>query len=581
MKMLSPDELKRLSFEDQHEYLLHLEALLMHRGKEKIMDFCHHIEVPGAPVSDPEPEIYYPIKLKPAKHHKLILRAIQSLADGEADDVDGIMLFLPPGSAKSTYASVVAPAWLLGRKPGSNVIMATYGQDLATRFGRRVRHIVKTKEYETIMGCRLRDDNQAVNEWGLTNGSDYKAVGIGGGVTGLRADWLIIDDPVKNREDADSETIREKTWSGFVDDLTSRYKPNMKIFVIMTRWHEDDLAGRVLGEEWKGQSGHWRGTDHRLWYIINLPMEAEYDDDPLGRQMGERLWPEFFEEKLVARLKKAAEGGGTAARSWSSLYQQRPAPNEGSILRRADWQPWKKTGKDGQIVPPECEFVILSYDTAFEEDEESDYSAMSAWGVFASTSTKKTGEQYHHQHVILLGSWRGKVSAIDLADIVQDHYKHFKPNLILVEKRASGHTVIQELKRLRLPVKQWLPKGKPGSKGKIPRAHGVAMILEQGAVHYIPGPNNNKLIEECSAFPYAVNDDWVDTVTCALTYFRDRFMFQTADEEMDEKERLEAYDEKFKQPARRRLYGSTFNIRDEDDPSDRMTDDTKRRLYGG
>jgi phage terminase large subunit-like protein len=926
---LSMDQIALLSDDEQAEYLEHLEALHRSRAKSSFLHFCQSVEVPGAPMEEPEPDVYYPKLLTPAKHHRLVIDAVQKMADGEYHDVDGIIAQAPPGSAKSSYLSVLAPAWLLGRKPGTNVIAASYGQDLANRFGRRVRTISRSDRYQQIMGCTITGDNQAVDNWSLTNGSDYRAVGMGAAVTGFRADclvgdtivetldgprriddicarpegckvlsyegslrrpvyrrvlavarrrtdelwrirtasgrvvettgnhrfyaggawtqasslavgdvllravqcagsegvirggeegpallrqavlhkndepsprsagqvlhklrestgderdavllgrvperdskeegisapssrtreivhgvrcdvpaaqqrnswyvllhalqerwafgpdwwgsepqlaawprseplprgqwaqvqgsptrgiearqmlrdvwgWLkpagashrwgqheqrrderrhpvrdvpheaarggapetapdnvamvervrrecfvydiqveetesffangvlvhnclLIDDPLKGREEADSEVIRNKVYAGMIDDLFTRLKPGGKIFAALTRWHEDDPIGRLLGSEWKGQSGLWRGTDGRLWLIINLPMIAEHPDDPLGRKPGEMLWPEWYRENEVERLRKSAEKGGTVARTWSSLYQQRPAPSEGVILRREDWKRWKdvKKLKDGSEVPdpPECDFVVLSYDTAFEEDEEADYSAMTAWGIFPSTSTKKTGEQFHHHHAIMLGAWRDKVSAIDLADLIQEHYRHFKPDLILIEKRASGITVLQELKRLRLPVKAWLPKGKPGAKGKIPRAHGIAMILEQGCVHYVPGPKTEAVIAECASFPYATNDDWVDSVTSCLLFFRDRFMFRSADEEMDGEERIAHLAEKAEQRRmgrklyganeprirarnERHLYGSK-TVKDDVDPYDkRLVDDTRRKIYG-
>lgn len=587
-------KLDGLTDEELVELQEHLEAMRLEEGKNLFEPFCSMVEVPGAPMDAPEPDVYYPRFLRPAQHHKLIIDAVQRLADGRDADIDGVISLAPPGSAKSTYASVLAPPWLLGRKPGTNVIAASYGQDLANRFGRRVRHIVRSPEFEKIMGTTITGDNQAVDQWSLANGSDYRGVGIGAAVTGFRADWLFLDDPIKGREEADSEIIRNKAWGAINDELLTRLKPGGKVFVSLTRWHEDDPAGRILGGEWKGQSGLWRGTDGRLWYVINLPMLAEHADDPLGRKPGEMLWPEWFRKNEIERLRIAAQRGGTASRTWSSLYQQRPAPNDGSILLRSYWQKWAKG------TPPECTFIILAYDTALEEDESADFSAMTAWGVFPHTSKKSTGEEYHHDHLILLGAWQDRVPAVDLPDIVKDHCRIMSPDIILVEKRASGHTVIQELKRRRFPVKAWLPKGKPGALGKVPRAHGVAMMLEAGSIHYIPGSKTEAVLEQCATFPYGKHDDMVDTVTMALTFFRDRFMFQSADEEMDEDElrehlakrmdktRMGAKGYNAGEPKRRaqndrRLYSTaTSQDDDRDDPVfKRMTKDTSRRLYGG
>lgn len=478
----------------------------------------------------------------------------------------------------STYVSVLAPPWLMGRRPRTNVIATSYGQDLANRFGRRVRQIVRSEDYTRMMGCTITEDNQAVTEWSLTNGSDYRASGLGGTITGLRADFLFIDDPVKDREEADSQLIRDKRWEAYLFSCDSRLKPGGKIFIVQTRWHEDDLSGRLLGEDWKGQSGVWRCTDGRKFLVVNLPLISEHDDDPLGRKPGELLWPEWFRMEDAKRRQENAKKGGTFARTWSSLYQQTPAPSEGAILSRSYWRRWK----DDEL--PECDRVFLCYDTAFEADEEADYSAMTAWGVFGAKSKKADGLEFHHDHVILLGAWQDKVSAVDLLDIVKDHCKLFRPDRVLVEKRASGIQLVQELKRQRIPVQAWLPRGQPGAKGKIPRAHAVAAILEQGSVWYVPGTKTDAVLDQCAAFPYGKNDDSVDTVTMALSWFRDHWIFKTADDELDPdeiEEALLARSDRRRQS--RRLYSSrptrSRGIDLDADEIANMTDETRRKLW--
>lgn len=577
LEVLGEADLERMSAEELAEYQNLLESLYWEKGRESFLEYCKRVEVPGAPII--ESDDHYAPKVEPARHHRLIISAIQGLADrkGKWADVDGIMVFTPPGAAKSTYLSVLGASWLLGRKPGTNVIGASYGQDLANRFGRRVRQIARSPEYEKIMGCTITGDNQAVDNWSLTSSSDYRAAGMTAGITGFRADYALIDDPLKGREDADSETIRNKVWDVFNDDISTRLKPGGKILIAMTRWHEDDPAGRLLGPDWKGQSGLWRGTDGRLWYVLNLPLLAEHDDDPLGRAEGELLWPEWFQLKEAKRLQEAGKKGGSWGRTWSSLYQQRPAPNEGVILMRDYWRKWKDTKL------PECDRVFLCYDTAFEEDEESDYSAMTAWGVFESVSRKSTGEEYRHNHVILLGAWQDKINAVDLITTVQEHCKLFHPDRVLVEKRASGIQLIQEMKRRRLPVQAWLPRGKPGAKGKIPRAHAVSAILEQGSVWYVPGTKTDLVIDQCAGFPYATNDDLVDTVTMALSYFRDYHIFKTHHDELDEDELADALLARSDaRRSRRTLYsGPSKNKQDyTSDEIEAMTPETRRRLWG-
>jgi hypothetical protein len=590
--MLSKTDIERLSTEEQQLLAGELERQYWQQGRKSFRDYVGMIEVPGAPLNDDETE-FFPERVTPAAHHELLIQAVQDFADGKNHDVDGFMVFWPPGAAKSTYLSVLASSWLLGRAPRTNVIGASYAQPLANRFSRRVRSITKSAEYAKIFEASLSQENRDVESWALTNGSDYRAAGLSAGITGFRADYALIDDPVKGREEADSEVIREKVWETFNDDVDTRLKPGGKIFIAMTRWHEDDLAGRILGETWKGQSGLWRGTDGKLWLVINLPLLAEHADDPLGRklavhefggfQYGELLWPDWFRLEDAQRRAEQAKKGGTFARTWSSLFQQRPAPSEGAILNRTYWREWTKKEL------PEVDSVYLCYDTAFEEDEVNDFSAMTAWGQFRWTSKKRSGEEYVHQHVILLGGWQERMMAPDLVDRVKEDCKLFKPDRVLIEKRASGIQLLQELHRQRIPAKPWLPRGRPGSKGKVPRAHAVAAILEQGSCWHVPGRICDKILDQCAAFPHGTHDDWVDTVTMALAYFRDRYIFQTADDELSEEELKDALKERADNRSRpRNLYGnrdsnrSTMagSKRDFDlDDIERMTPATRRKLY--
>lgn len=243
-----------------------------------------------------------------------------------------LMLFLPPGSAKSTYASVVFPTWEMGRKPGTKVILGSYGSDLARKHGRRGRHIVRSAKYAGIFGAGLSAESSAADEWALTNGSEYMAAGILSGVTGNRANGLLIDDPVKGREDADSETIRKKTREAYEDDLLTRLVPGAWQVIIQTRWHEDDLAGAILPANYNGESGDILCRDGQVWRVLCLPAKCERADDPLGRKIGEYLWPEWFGPKHWAQFERNP-------RTWSALYQQRPAPEEGDYFKR-DWFRW-------------------------------------------------------------------------------------------------------------------------------------------------------------------------------------------------------------------------------------------------
>jgi hypothetical protein len=349
----------QLPDDEQFELLDHLSEMRREKARTSLVEYAKQIEVPGAPI--PESEGFYPLKLKLALHHELILSAIEAVVK-EDSEAQGLMLFFPPGSAKSTMASTIATSWLLGRYPGINLMGLSYGQDLANRFARRTRAICQSNEFREIFGTTVSDGNAAVDSWSLGNGSDYRAAGLGSAITGMRARVAIIDDPVKDRESADSDVQMQKLWDGYLDNVSTRLLPRVgRVVLIMTRWSGNDLAGRLLGENYKGQSGLWKCTDGRTFLVLRVPMEADSDDDPLQREKSELLWPDWFSQQEVDRLK-------TQPRLFSALYQQTPSSAEGSIIRRADWKPWGRLIQNdrGEWVntkpPPECSYLILSYD---------------------------------------------------------------------------------------------------------------------------------------------------------------------------------------------------------------------------
>lgn len=249
----------------------------------------------------------------PAAHHLLLINALQ---DVEAGDIDRLMVLMPPGSAKSTYTSVLFPSWFLGRHPEMNVLAASNTHDLAVSFGRRARNTYATAEHAAVFGVTLSNDSQAADDWATTKGGVYYAAGVGSAIAGRRADLGIIDDPVKSREEADSDRVREKQWQWYLNDFKTRLKPGARQVLVQTRWHEDDLGGRILRDE----------PDR--WHVLKLPMIA-VPGDPLGRAPGERLWPEWFTPEMVDDAKRDV-------RVWNALYQQEPTGEEGDYFKR-DW----------------------------------------------------------------------------------------------------------------------------------------------------------------------------------------------------------------------------------------------------
>ena len=256
---------------------------------------------------------------EPAAHHRLLIRELEAVARRETRR---LAVFMPPGSAKSTYTSVIFPPWLMQFWQGASILAASHTTELAEKWGRRVRNAVN--DDSLVLGINVSADNQAAGRWALTTGAEYYAAGVGTGIAGFRAGLGMIDDPVRSRQDADSELIRDRIWEWYINDFRTRLVPGAPEILIQTRWHEDDLAGRAL--------------QHNDWKVVCLPAEAE-PDDPLGREVGEFLWADgdYGYAEQLAELKKT-----TPARTWSALYQQRPAPEEGDYFKSEWLKPYTK-----------------------------------------------------------------------------------------------------------------------------------------------------------------------------------------------------------------------------------------------
>ena len=262
------------------------------------------------------------IGLEPAAHHQLIIDEFEELL--ATDEYDILLIFAPPGSAKSSYISVALPSWYMGRFPGNSILAASHSTTLAEKWGRKVRNIVA--EHSVTLGVSLADDSKAAGRWATNKGGEYYAVGVGVGIAGFRAKLGIIDDPFGSREDAESKTIRDKTGDWFDADFSARLQPGAKRVVMHTRWHEDDLAGRIIEGARKGK--------YRI-RILSLPAIAG-PNDPLGRQVGEYLWddPNGYNYGGFLRERQAE----SRPREWNSLYQQNPTPDEGLYFKREQFR---------------------------------------------------------------------------------------------------------------------------------------------------------------------------------------------------------------------------------------------------
>ncbi|HEX8106719.1 MAG TPA: terminase family protein [Kofleriaceae bacterium] len=251
-----------------------------------------------------------------AAHHRLLMQELEMVESGK---IARLMVLMPPGSAKSTYASVLFPPWFMGRNPEQSVLGVSNTTDLAERFSRRVRNIVGMREFTNVFeGNGLSEDSAAAGNWETLRGGEFFAAGMGSAIAGRRADLGLIDDPIKTRQEADSERIRQTQWDWYINDFLTRLKPGARQILIQTRWHEDDLGGRILERE------------AEKWRVVKLPMLAVSGSDPLGRQPGDRLWPEWFTDEMVATAR-------LDTRAWNALYQQEPVPDEGDYFKKENF----------------------------------------------------------------------------------------------------------------------------------------------------------------------------------------------------------------------------------------------------
>jgi predicted phage terminase large subunit-like protein len=303
-----------LTVEEELELIALMEAELYERARNSLAVYAEEI-----------------LEMPPAKHHLVM---VEGLEEVERRDLDVLIITLPPGSAKSSYGSVAFPAWYLGRNPKNCVIAASHTGELAERFGRKVRNTIQSQTHQNIFPTsKVASDSAAAGRWETSERGEYFAAGVGGSITGRRADLAIIDDPVKSREEADSATIRQKQWDWWRDDLMTRLKPGAGVVIIMTRWHEDDLAGRLIND---------LKLSNKRVKIISIPMEAR-EDDPLGRAVGEPLWPEWFTPIMIEEAKREP-------RTWSALYQQEPRPIGGGEFKKTWLNHWIKTPATGNRV---------------------------------------------------------------------------------------------------------------------------------------------------------------------------------------------------------------------------------------
>lgn len=443
------------------------------------------------------------------RHIRLIANELQDVAEGK---INRLMVSQPPGTGKSWVSSQHFPAWYLSKWPDKQFISAAHTQGLSDSFGLKVRNIIKSDEHQRVFPeIKISADKSAASEWNIDgHAGGYLATAVGASVTGRRGDYLHGDDLLSGIEQAESETQRKKLWEWYIADFTTRAKSGeTPISLVGTRWHLGDHFGRLDADERDGTGDKWRR--------VILPAIAG-ENDPLGRQPGEALWPEQFP---IEYLEKRKRSQGMTARMWASLYQQTPIVDEGGIIDRRWFKVWRSP------TPPELEFTVQSWDTALTPGKQSAFSACTTWGVFKDDTGSPA--------LILLSVWRGRKEYhevrkmaqrlaedyLDVNDNMPRRGKPCPPDMVLVEAKATGDQLIRDLRRGGVMATPFNPDKKGD---KIARVRLITPLIENGAV-WVPGqpplyedmrPFARDFVEQCGQFPASDSRDLVDTMTQAF-----------------------------------------------------------------
>lgn len=417
--------------------------------------------------------------------HKDICKRLEKFSQDVVDRKSPrLMLFMPPRHGKSTLASIAYPAWHLGRNPKHEFISCSYSGSLAMSFSRKVRHLLREPLYKNVFtDAKLDPSSQSVEAWLTTKGGGYVAAGVGGGITGKGAHVLVIDDPVKNREDAESDYNRDNVWDWYTSTAYTRLAPGGGILVILTRWHDDDLAGRLL-------RGAADGGDE--WEVVKYPAIAETDEE--YRKMGDALHEDRYNLESLEKIQRAV-----GPRDWSALYQQNPVSDEGDYFTRDMIRYYDPADIDFSRMKFYC-----AWDLAIGQRDRNDYSVGLVVGV----------DEYDNLYVV--DCVRGKFDGFEIVERILDLYEQWRPSIIGIEKghieMALGPFLEKRVRERKL-YEAYFKDLKPGRRDKEARARAIQGRMQQGMVR-IPKDEvwTGPLVAELLRFPNGVHDDQVDAL---------------------------------------------------------------------
>lgn len=471
------------------------------QSKQHLLAFILHI--------DPE--------YKVGQHHRRLAALLEAIARGEKDR---ICVNMAPRMGKSHLVSYYYPAWFIANYPDKKIMMVSHTADLAVDFGRKVRNLVGSEKYQELFpDIALSADSKSAGRWNTNHGGEYFAVGVGGAIAGRGADLLLIDDPHNEQDIINGNLdIFDKAYEWYTTGARTRLMPGGRVAVVQTRWATNDLTGRLCRDMTMNE-----GADQ--YEVVEFPAileKEEPDEEGNTTLVYKSLWPEQWPLDALLRTKASMP-----AFQWNAQYMQNPTSEEGAIVKREWWRVWEDER------PPLCDFIVQTWDTAFEKSSRADYSACTTWGVWYPESApddSTTGRA----NVVLLDAFKDRMEFPELKKLAFEKFKEWEslgvPMTLIVEKKASGAPLIYELRQMGLVVGEYTP-----SKGqdKIARLNSVSDMFATGMVWAPQTRWAEEVVNEVAEFPAGQHDDYVDAVTLALMRIRQGGFIRLPHDEQD------------------------------------------------